>query len=85
MATYGGSIPELGARVITSDGEQLGKVKDIAGGCFKIDAPLQKDYWLASDSIATTLGGEVMLTFTKDDLGKAKAEGEEHRGIHRHT
>lgn len=85
MASYGGSIPKIGSRVITSDGEQLGRVKDVHGECFKVDAPLQADYWLAADSIATTLAGEVMLTFSRDDLGKAKAEGKEHRGIHRHT
>jgi rRNA processing protein Gar1 len=83
MATT--NIPQLGARVVTSDGEQLGKIKEISGDCFQIDAPLQTDYWLASDTISSTLAGEILLNFTRDNLGREKAEGKEHHGVHRHT
>jgi len=79
------NIPIPGAKVVTSDGEQLGKVKEISGDCFKIDAPMQPDYWLASDTITSTIGGEVMLSFTKDSLRKEKAQGKEHHGVHRHN
>ena len=79
------NIPSRGDKVVTSDGEQLGKIKEVSGDCFKIDAPMQPDYWLATDTIASTLSGEIMLNFTKDSLGKEKADGKEHHGVHRHN
>jgi hypothetical protein len=47
-------MPIQGATVMTSDHETLGKVKEIKGDCFKVDAPLAPDYWLGSDTITTT-------------------------------
>ena len=76
--------PTIGTRVVTSDGEELGKVKEISGDCFKVDAPMQPDYWLSSDSVASNAGGNVVLTFTKSGLGDAKQDGPEHKGYHPH-
>jgi len=75
----------LGARVVTADGDELGKVKEVAGTCFKVDASMQPDYWLGSDSIADASGAEVRLAIRKDDVGNAKVDGPEHSGVHRHT
>jgi hypothetical protein len=85
MTTYSGGTPAIGARVLTADGDELGKVKEISGSCFKVDAPMQPDYWLATDCIADGTGSDVTLSFTKDHLGDAKQDGPEHKGLHPHT
>jgi hypothetical protein len=74
----------IGAPVQTHDGKDLGKVKEVVGGCFKVDAPMRPDYWLATDSITGSDGGIVTLRFDKDELDEAKQEGPEHSGYHRH-
>ena len=76
----------VGAPVRTSDGHELGKVKEVVGGCFKVDASMQPDYWLATDCIIenTASNSVVTLRFGKDELGDAKQEGPEHSGYHRH-
>lgn len=38
-----GVTPTLGARVVTADGDELGKVKEVSGTCFKVDASMQPD------------------------------------------
>ncbi len=83
-STYSGGTPRVGARVLTADDDELGKVKEISGSCFKVDVPMQPDYWLATDCIASGTGGDVKLSFTKDKLGDAKQDGPEHRGLHPH-
>lgn len=76
----------IGAPVHTQDGKDLGKVKEVVGGCFKVDAPLRKDYWLANDCvIGNSSDGGVTLSFARDQLETAKQEGPEHSGYHRHT
>jgi hypothetical protein len=85
MTNYGGSTPTIGARVVTSDGEELGKVKEISGTCFKVDAPMQPDYWLATDCVSTGAGDVVRLTFAKSRLGDVKQDGPDHKGFHPHN
>jgi hypothetical protein len=80
----GGSAPMVGAEVYTADGDKLGTVKEVAGTCFKVDARMQPDYWLARDCVASSAGNDVRLTFDKDRLDAAKVEGPEHTGLHRH-
>lgn len=54
----------VGARVITADGQDVGAVKEILGYYFKVDAPMAPDYWLpaslirSSDPAAITLGAD---------------------------
>src|SRR5215212_6804688 len=57
-----------GAPVVTMDGEQLGSVKEVRGRSFKVDAPMQPDYWLPLDTVGTGSGGQVMVQFNKDRL-----------------
>jgi hypothetical protein len=85
MMNQSSGIPVVGTKVVTMDGDELGKVKEISGDCFKVDARLQPDYWLGVDTIETTLPGEVRLRFTKGGLGDAKQEGPEHSGFHPHS
>ncbi len=84
MTMANGGAPEVGATVYTADGDKLGTVKEVAGGCFKVDASMRPDYWLASDCVTSTTGDQVRLTVTKDTLDVAKVEGPGHTGIHRH-
>lgn len=83
--TMSGSIPTVGAEVMTADGDTLGKVKEVSGSCFKVDAPMRPDYWLGTDCVAGSSAGAVRLTITKGQLGDAKEAGrKEHRGVHSH-
>ena len=81
---YGGAVPTVGTRVMTADGKDLGTVKEVSGACFKVDVPMRPDYWLASDCIASSSGGQVRLSVTKDHLDTAKVEGPDHTGYHPH-
>jgi hypothetical protein len=85
MTSNSGTTPTIGSRVLTADGEELGKVKEISGTCFKVDAPMQPDYWLATDCVSSTMGGDVHLTFGKSGLSEAKQDGPEHKGFHPHS
>jgi hypothetical protein len=85
MVMSGGMTPTIGARVLTADGNELGKVKEVAGSCFKVDASMQPDYWLGSDCVASATGADVRLAINKDQVGDAKVDGPEHSGVHRHT
>ena len=76
--------PTVGARVITADMQSLGKVKEVVGDCFKVDAPLSPDYWLSSSTIASAPGDEVRMIFIKDNLAGMIDEGPDHRGFHPH-
>ncbi len=44
---YSGMLPSIGARVLTLDGNELGKAKELVGRCFKVDASMQPDYCMA--------------------------------------
>jgi len=83
--SYSGGVPMVGTEVFTADGDTLGTVKEVTGTCFKVDAKMQPDYWLATDTIASADGGAVRLSLNKDRVGQAKVDGPEHHGIHRHN
>jgi hypothetical protein len=86
MTTYGSSdMPTVGTRVITADGDEIGRIKEIEGDCFKVDAPMQPDYWLGMDTISTETPGGVQLNFPHSQLGDVKEEAKDHKGVHRHT
>jgi hypothetical protein len=83
--------PRVGAEVLTLDGDKLGEVKEVSGICFKVDAPMQPDYWLARDCIDGMTGDAVRLNVTRDQLGDMKLDGIDdasetgtHTGIHHH-
>ncbi len=82
---YSGTMPSIGARVLTLDGNELGKVKDVASGCFQVDASMQPDYWLGTGTIASSTGTEVRLSIPKDRVGDLKLDGPEQGGGSRHT
>jgi hypothetical protein len=84
MTMYSGPTPTIGTPVVSSDGVDLGRVKEVSGSCFKVDAPMAPDYWLASDCI-TDNNGVVRLSVTKDGLDDVKVDRDEHTGSHLHS
>ncbi|MGI8549795.1 MAG: DUF2382 domain-containing protein [Dehalococcoidia bacterium] len=70
-----GIVAPEGARVVTTDGEYLGRVKEHAAGRFHVDAPMQPDYWLPNTCITDSSHGKVHVSFAKDDLKNAKLKG----------
>ena len=64
----------IGAPVLTLDGAKLGTVAAIEGRVFKVDVPMQPDYWLSADAIRSTAGGQVTLGVDKDRLETYKVE-----------
>ena len=85
MTMYGERTPSVGTLVLTMDGDELGKVKEISGACFKIDAPMAPDYWLGDDLVYDATDGIMRLTISKDMLREAKLESPDHTGYHRHN
>src|SRR5687768_4537126 len=84
MAMQNTGTPTVGTKVFTSDGEELGAVKEVAGDCFKLDVRMRPDYWLAVDAIESSESGGVMLRYTKESLDEAKVDGPGHTGYHSH-
>jgi len=64
----------MGDEVWTMDGEKLGTVKEIRGDHFKVDVPMQPDYWLPTSCISTTGTGRVTVNFHHDHLGDWKRD-----------
>ena len=73
--------PTVGARVVTADGEEFGTVKEVVGGCFKVDASMQPDYWLRSDCIANTTASHVRLGILQEQVHTAKVDPPENSGV----
>jgi hypothetical protein len=58
--------------IYTQDGSQIGKLKEVHGRFFKVDAPFQPDYWLSEDHVVSATGSEIRLSFTEDRLSDYK-------------
>ncbi|MGH2599118.1 MAG: DUF2171 domain-containing protein [Dehalococcoidia bacterium] len=63
-----------GSEVVTSDGHEVGTVKEIRGGYFKLNVHLHPDYWLQRQFVTTNAEGRVTMSFTKDDLDNYKVK-----------
>ena len=61
-----------GDRVITSDGQELGLIKELKPDCFKVDVRWAPDYWLGTEIVDTVEQGIVQLLITKEVVGPAK-------------
>jgi uncharacterized protein (TIGR02271 family) len=61
-----------GAPVLTSDGNQLGTVKEVKGRYFKVDAPMAPDYWLSTDCIRSASGQQLLLSVDSNSLDSYK-------------
>lgn len=63
---------EIGAKVVTADGKQIGTVREIGGDSFKVERRLLPDYWLGNEYVDDVAGGIVQMIVTKEGLGAAK-------------
>jgi hypothetical protein len=63
--------------VFTRDGENLGKVRDVRGNCFKVDAPMEPDYWLRRDCVSSTSNQRVTTSFEKSRVDDYKLDDDE--------
>jgi hypothetical protein len=84
LSGFSGATPVTGTPVFTSDGDELGKVKETSGGCFKVDVTMQPDFWLGMDAVSEVTTSRVLLSIPKDRVGDFKLEGPEHSGVHHH-
>jgi hypothetical protein len=68
------NTPTVGYEVYTADGNKLGTVKEVDGAYFKVDAPMQSDYWLAAECVRGGMGNRVDLSFDKSQLDTYKRD-----------
>ena len=61
-----------GAEVYSSDGKRLGSVVELQPAHFKVDAPLQRDYWLSMAYVVSATADEVRLSFPASDAAVYK-------------
>ena len=59
-----------GMLVFTSDGDELGRIKDIDGNCFQLDLPLRRDFWLERELVESTEFGVARLSLPKDSFNR---------------
>ena len=64
----------IGLPVLTLDGAKLGTVAAIQGRAFKVDVPMQPDYWLKADAIRSIAGDQVTLGVDKKRLADYKVD-----------
>ena len=67
-----GDETAIGSSVHAQGGEPVGHVKDMRGGWFKVNAPLQPDYWLSTDLVSSSADGRILLTVDMDGLHRYK-------------
>lgn len=60
--------PIVDTPVFSLDGQQVGYVKEMHGGYFKLDVPMAKDYWLSTVYIADSTLDRVSLSLRKDEM-----------------
>lgn len=65
--------PNEGQIVVTADGHELGKVKEVSATKFKVDAAFGRDYWLANDTVEVEEGGTLRLILTGAGVDAAKS------------
>jgi hypothetical protein len=58
---------EIGLSVMTSDRKEIGRVKEVEGTYFKIDAPMHRDFWLPA-SLIDTCSENVLLCVSSESL-----------------
>jgi hypothetical protein len=64
----------IGCQVMSTDGEELGTVKQVEGNFFEVDAPVQPSFWLPTSAIASRMGQRVTLIFQQESLDHYRSE-----------
>ncbi|HXK33878.1 MAG TPA: hypothetical protein VNM91_07715 [Dehalococcoidia bacterium] len=63
-----------GMRVVASDGQMLGKVKEVSPSFFKVDVRMGRDYWLGSDHVSDVTGSDAILDFESNRARSYKVD-----------
>lgn len=64
-----------GIPVMTSDGKELGTIKEVADQSFKVDAPMRPDFWLARNTILSSTPERVTMSFESDAIDNYRLTG----------
>ena len=64
----------IDAKVVTSDGKELGRVKKVEESAFLVDASLQFDYWLGANLAKSATAQAVELTIAEADVAAYKMD-----------
>jgi hypothetical protein len=69
------TLVEVGLAVVTQDDQRVGKVGELRGRHFRVEAPmLQRDFWLPAECVADVHPGEhVLLTTNRSQLEPFKS------------
>ena len=54
-------IDSEGVPVFAADDQPIGHVKEVRGQYFKVDAPMEHDFWLTSDLVTLASRHQVLL------------------------
>lgn len=71
-AGHGRATVQVGARVVSADGKQLGVVKDAMEDRFKVDVRWAPDYWLGTEIVDEASPQVIHLMISKQEIGSAK-------------
>ncbi len=73
----------VGAKVLTSDSQELGKVKKLEGAAFLVDAPRKLDFWLQNTIVKSGDAEALQLSVAEGDLGGYKMDNpNDHNAFH---
>ena len=80
----------VGTPVYSEGGDQLGKVKEVRGQYFKVDARMQPDYWLRADCVRSGEGDRIVVMdnaehFQQPDGDRTETRGTDMRGSESRT
>lgn len=75
----------LNNRVISADGHDIGRVKQISESCFQVDVSLHHDYWINAAEIESSEGNAVHVRLLKAGFDDVEPRVDpDHEGAHLH-
>lgn len=63
---------DIGAKVLSADGKQLGHVREVAHDSFQVARRFLPAYWVANEYVDNVSGGIVQMLVTRDGLKAAR-------------
>lgn len=58
----------IGATVVDSDGEEIGRVQDVQRGYIQVDSPVRASFWISGAMVGSADGDGVALDFAREFL-----------------
>src|SRR2546423_582817 len=59
----------VGRTILSQDGQNIGRLKDIRGNAFLVDSPLHPDFWLPEDCILSVGDRSIHISIPSDLVG----------------